>query len=247
MASIARPPCDEAAILAGTCARPAITNGAWILAATILGSSMAFIDGTVVNVALPATLQSPGRGDDTLINMNESDRCFLLNELRRSRDALFSALEGVSEAQTGWKQTSQWSILECVEHVAITERGMFRLVTEATSSAESMDRTGQEQAIREFAANRMSKRDAPENARPTGRYATLELAAQRFGEARERTAGYVAQCPHDLRMRVVNHPAFGPITAWECLLVMIGHAERHAQQIREIREQPALLALAAHT
>src|SRR6266536_5305407 len=29
----------------------------WILAATILGSSMAFIDGTVVNVALPA-LQS---------------------------------------------------------------------------------------------------------------------------------------------------------------------------------------------
>src|SRR5437868_11792019 len=32
-------------------------NGPWILAATILGSSMVFIDGTVVNVALPA-LQS---------------------------------------------------------------------------------------------------------------------------------------------------------------------------------------------
>lgn len=29
-------------------------SGSWILAATILGSSMAFIDGTVVNVALPA-------------------------------------------------------------------------------------------------------------------------------------------------------------------------------------------------
>ena len=57
MANIARPPCDEAAILAGSCERPAITNSPWILAATILGSSMAFIDGTVVNVALPA-LQS---------------------------------------------------------------------------------------------------------------------------------------------------------------------------------------------
>src|SRR5271154_4610775 len=32
-------------------------SGGWILAATILGSSLAFIDGTVVNVALPA-LQS---------------------------------------------------------------------------------------------------------------------------------------------------------------------------------------------
>lgn len=30
------------------------TSGTWILAATILGSSMAFTDGTVVNVALPA-------------------------------------------------------------------------------------------------------------------------------------------------------------------------------------------------
>ena len=58
MANIARPPCDEAAILAGSCEHPpAITNSPWILAATILGSSMAFIDGTVVNVAL---LMPPG-------------------------------------------------------------------------------------------------------------------------------------------------------------------------------------------
>jgi Major Facilitator Superfamily len=55
--NIARTPCDEAAILAGLCDRVATTNGPWILAATILGSSMAFIDGTVVNVVLPA-LQS---------------------------------------------------------------------------------------------------------------------------------------------------------------------------------------------
>ena len=57
MAGIARPPCDEGSILSGPCAQRATTNGPWILAATILGSSMAFIDGTVVNVALPA-LQS---------------------------------------------------------------------------------------------------------------------------------------------------------------------------------------------
>lgn len=57
MANIGKPPCDEAAILAGPCDRPAPANGGWIIAATILGSSMAFIDGTVVNVALPA-LQS---------------------------------------------------------------------------------------------------------------------------------------------------------------------------------------------
>jgi EmrB/QacA subfamily drug resistance transporter len=51
-------PCDEAVIRAAPRGGPgAEKSRAWILAATILGSSMAFIDGTVVNVALPA-LQS---------------------------------------------------------------------------------------------------------------------------------------------------------------------------------------------
>src|SRR5262249_26299538 len=35
-------------------------NRPWVLAATILGSSMAFIDGSVVNVALPALQRSLG-------------------------------------------------------------------------------------------------------------------------------------------------------------------------------------------
>ncbi len=47
-------PCDELAIRSGSvseeCAQKA---GPWILAATILGSSLAFIDGTIVNVAAP--------------------------------------------------------------------------------------------------------------------------------------------------------------------------------------------------
>src|SRR5262245_47838166 len=57
MSEIARPPCDEATILARACEAATRTNGAWILATAILGSSVAFIDGTVVNVALPV-LQS---------------------------------------------------------------------------------------------------------------------------------------------------------------------------------------------
>jgi EmrB/QacA subfamily drug resistance transporter len=47
--------CDENVIRSGAAAAPCSkTRGRWILAATILASSMAFIDGTVVNVALPA-------------------------------------------------------------------------------------------------------------------------------------------------------------------------------------------------
>jgi EmrB/QacA subfamily drug resistance transporter len=49
-----RTPCDETVIRSTGTGRPRETPDTWILTATILGSSMAFIDSTVVNVALPA-------------------------------------------------------------------------------------------------------------------------------------------------------------------------------------------------
>src|SRR3984893_6328315 len=50
-----RMPCDEAVLRSSGAETPCRAEArSWILAATILGSSLAFIDSTVVNVALPA-------------------------------------------------------------------------------------------------------------------------------------------------------------------------------------------------
>ncbi|HEY6378723.1 MAG TPA: MFS transporter, partial [Candidatus Dormibacteraeota bacterium] len=64
MSMAARPPCDEAVMHSGA-ADPAAAaatprTGAWVLTAAILGSSMVFIDGTVVNVALAAIQRDLG-------------------------------------------------------------------------------------------------------------------------------------------------------------------------------------------
>src|SRR6266496_4257787 len=54
MASFMKSPCDEGVMRSAPKATPCAQHtGLWILVATILGSSMAFIDGSVVNVALP--------------------------------------------------------------------------------------------------------------------------------------------------------------------------------------------------
>jgi EmrB/QacA subfamily drug resistance transporter len=54
MSNLGKSPCDETAIRSGRSGNAKTTSGTWVLVATILGSSLAFIDGTVVNVALPA-------------------------------------------------------------------------------------------------------------------------------------------------------------------------------------------------
>jgi EmrB/QacA subfamily drug resistance transporter len=53
MTMLIKSPCEESAARAASGALQA-ARGPWVLIATILASSMAFIDGTVVNVALPA-------------------------------------------------------------------------------------------------------------------------------------------------------------------------------------------------
>jgi EmrB/QacA subfamily drug resistance transporter len=53
MVAFAKPPCDAGVIHAAPA--PAETKSApWVLTATILGSGMVFVDGSAVNVALPA-------------------------------------------------------------------------------------------------------------------------------------------------------------------------------------------------
>ena len=55
MITVESQPCDEGVLRAS---RPAVECSQrlkpWVLAASVLGSSMAFVNGSVVNVALPA-------------------------------------------------------------------------------------------------------------------------------------------------------------------------------------------------
>jgi EmrB/QacA subfamily drug resistance transporter len=59
--NVLRAPCDEGVIRAAAVAVPCSRRAEpWILGAVILGSSMSFIDGTAVNVALPALQRDLG-------------------------------------------------------------------------------------------------------------------------------------------------------------------------------------------
>src|SRR3990170_434232 len=54
MTTIGKPPCDEGVIRSGKGEAPCpSTSEPWVLAATIIASGMGFMDGTIINVALP--------------------------------------------------------------------------------------------------------------------------------------------------------------------------------------------------
>lgn len=82
MSQIGKPPCDSGVILgAATAASCTAASQRWVLLAAILGSSMAFIDGTVVNVALPAMERELGASTADAQWVMESYALFLASLL----------------------------------------------------------------------------------------------------------------------------------------------------------------------
>lgn len=131
------------------------------------------------------------------------------------------------------KPEKGWTILGCVEHCALAERGMLAMIAKMSEPSDDPSRANREADVMERGMDRNRPMEAPQAAYP-GRYETLELALQRFNEARDRTIAYVEKIEDDMRGRMVQHP-LGRITARECLLMMIQHPRRHADQIRGIR------------
>jgi hypothetical protein len=163
------------------------------------------------------------------------DRDELLDKLNSGRAELLAAVDGVTEAQAAVKPATGWSILECVEHVAIVEENLRRRLMEQASRAPDELPRQREAVIVARAADRSRKVLAPETAHPRGRFATLAEAVQSFCRSREQTIAYISCCQEDLRRLTMEHPLIGAVSGQEMLLMMIGHPFRHAAQIRELR------------
>ncbi len=166
--------------------------------------------------------------------MSDQDR--LLECLEAGRLELLSAIEGMSDEEAAAKPVGGgWSALENVEHVAITEKLMLRrLAMKPVALVHQMSRE-REAVLYSRISTRGRKVEAPESVQPKGSYATLAEAVAAFLRTRERTLQWLETCQFDLRSHAMEHPAVGPATAFEYILIMAAHAARHAHQIRDGR------------
>ena len=151
--------------------------------------------------------------------------------------ALQDSVAGVSEEQAKIRPApGRWSVLECVEHLILAENGMFELLTIRSAPAASPCDGSREEIFARSLTNRGRKIEAPEFARPTGRFLSLAAAIAEFCRCRARAAGYLEHCEDDLRARTATHPVAGPVSCQELLIILAFHPARHALQIREIRQ-----------
>jgi hypothetical protein len=173
--------------------------------------------------------------------METADREQLLRFLNASRKKLVESTEGLTDEQVKMRPADdRWSVLECVEHAALVEDGMFNTLTTKMIPAETPHDRAREQAVIRGTTDRSRKIDAPDGVRPTGKFATLADALAQFERNRARTIEYVSTCDVDLRGQTVSHPRLGSLSGQEFMIILALHPARHALQILDVRESLGL-------
>jgi hypothetical protein len=172
--------------------------------------------------------------------MQTQERAGILKELETGSDALLDAVRGLPEDLAAiWPAPGRWSVVECIEHLAISEDFLLTRIGSSISLTEHSEAAvvshKREAAILARGADRTNPVISPDVGRPTGRFATLAEAVESFLTTRERTVRLVETCNEDLRSKPMTHPLLGTINCYEALLLIAVHPRRHASQILEIR------------
>ena len=167
----------------------------------------------------------------------------IYDHIERTRARLVAAVENLSEEQQVYSPAAgRWSAAELVEHLAIVESGVVKLLDKLLAKAEESGaaaRAGSDAfepvSIEEFVERaRGVKLEAPERIRPTG--VALADSLAHLGESRaalqalrprvERTDGRALRFPH---------PAWGPLDLYQWLLFVGAHEDRHLAQIEALK------------
>lgn len=174
-------------------------------------------------------------------HVTAAERTKLLNWLVESRQQFLAATENVSEAQWKWKPSPErWSVGEVAEHIVKAEAGLFgnvriALATPADAEWESKTR-GKTETIEMVMAPRLGKATAPEPLVPGGKM-SREEARQQFEKLRAEIVKFAEETGAPLKEHLAKHPMpmFDPLNAYQWLIYIPLHTERHVKQIAEVK------------
>ena len=85
--------------------------------------------------------------------------------------------------------------------------------------------------------DRSKKVNTTEPLRPTNRFGSPDASLKHFEESRAKTIEFLKKTP-DMRMHAVDSPLGKKLDAYEWVLFLAAHSERHTKQIEEVKADP---------
>lgn len=170
--------------------------------------------------------------------LTDAEREMAIEHLTKTRDNMQQTLDGLSEEQLNYKSTPEsWSIAECVEHLAISENAFSGMLSGALEIPADMAKRAEvkmsDEDLLGMITDRTNKVKTSEAFEPSGKFGSYEETLEAFNSKRAEHIEYIKTTEDDLRHHYGQLP-FGTIDAYQVMLFMSGHTERHTKQMEEI-------------
>jgi uncharacterized damage-inducible protein DinB len=162
--------------------------------------------------------------------------------LEQTRAGVLDAAKGLSEAQLKFKSApDRWSVAETLEHITLAEDFLLQNITngimKAPAGSADRDFAKIDSMVLAAVPDRSQKRQAPGPLVPTGRWTPADTL-DHFQKSRAKTIAFLDSTP-DLRQHVsADNPFQQPMDAYQWLLFIAAHSERHTKQILEVKSDP---------
>ena len=166
-----------------------------------------------------------------------------LSELHAGRKLLLDAVAGLSEAQWNFKPApDRWSVSEVAEHITLAEDFLFnasqQILTSPATPEKKAEVQGKDEIVLTKTLDRSRKGTAPEPLVPSHKWASHQEMIEQYKKSRDRTIAYVSTTQDELRSHFYKHPAYDLLDAYQWLLFMAAHSERHILQLKEVKADP---------
>ncbi|HVF70841.1 MAG TPA: DinB family protein [Chthoniobacterales bacterium] len=191
----------------------------------------------------PASSAAPSSAAaSSTLTKEERDR--VIDYLKQTQKEFQAATQGLSEGQWKFKAApDKWSIAETAEHIAVTEEMIWNLVSDKIMKSppapeKRAEVKGKEETILKVIPDRSRKAQAPEQLRPTGRWANQSALVKDFDAIRAKEIAFATETKEDLRSHFGDHPFLKTMDAYQWLLFNGAHCKRHTAQILEVKADP---------
>jgi hypothetical protein len=174
--------------------------------------------------------------------LTEKERKYATDLLKDTHKALEKSIAGLSEEQLNFKASdSTWSVDGCVKHIAVSEKILYSAVEEALKKPANPEKRADikvtDEQIVNFMENRTTRVKTMDAMKPENtQFQSTADAMNSINESRKKIIDYVNSTKDDLRNHVVELP-FGTYDAYQIILIIGSHSNRHTQQIEEVKAQ----------
>jgi DinB superfamily len=172
--------------------------------------------------------------------MSDMDREHLLVHFQMTTEMITEQVRGLSPAQLEFRiSPDRWTIREVVSHLAVAEPDYWRDLQKDVKAAPDMTNKksmATDADIMWYGIDRVVHQKTGGGHEKVDTYKDLGEALGKFLVLRATMIDYIKTTNDDLRAH-----SFGDkevIDCWQWMLEISTHAERHIQQIREIKNDP---------